>query len=101
MKDLRRSILMLTLLTGLCAALAVMALRAAAQSVMTRPPAVAAPSAASADASPAPATSTAPPTSPPAATPPASASGPIRDEPDIAPDKKESADNNISFPVDI
>ena len=109
MQHLRRSTLLI-LLTAACAALGTVALRAAAQSVMTGARAAAAPSTASADASPAPATSTAPapappaatppPSAPPAAPPPASAAG-IHDEPEIAPDKKESADNNISFPVDI
>jgi hypothetical protein len=30
-----------------------------------------------------------------------SASGPVQDDPVIAPDPHESADNNVSFPVDI
>jgi len=27
--------------------------------------------------------------------------GPIHDDPTVAPDKRQSADNNVSFPVDI
>jgi hypothetical protein len=37
------------------------------------------------------------PVPPPAAAPPAS----IADDPTVAPDPHESADNNVSFPVDI
>jgi hypothetical protein len=88
----------LALLIALCAALAVTTLRAAAQSVMTGPrtspglatvtPAAQAP-AAHAPAAPAPAT-----------TAPATPAGAIQDA-TVAPDKRQSADNNVSFPVDI
>ena len=37
----------------------------------------------------------------PAPVPLAVPSGPIADDPTIAPDPHESADNNVSFPVDI
>ena len=86
------------LLIALCAALAVATLRAAAQSVMTGPrtspglatvtPAAQAP-AAHAPAAPAPVT-----------TAPATPAGAIQDA-TVAPDKRQSADNNVSFPVDI
>ena len=69
----------LALLIALCAALAVATLRAAAQSVMPGP--------------------RAPQGVPPAA--PATPAGAIHDDPTVAPDKRQSADNNISFPVDI
>ena len=88
----------LALLIALCAALAVATVRAAAQSVMTGPrtspglatvtPAAQAP-AAHAPAAPAPAT-----------TAPATPAGAIQDA-TVAPDKRQSADNNVSFPVDI
>jgi len=88
----------LALLIALCAALAVATLRAAAQSVMTGPrtppglatvaPAAQAP-AAQAPAAPAPVT-----------TAPATPAGAIQDA-TVAPDKRQSADNNVSFPVDI
>jgi hypothetical protein len=88
----------LALLIALCAALAVATLRAAAQSVMTGPrtspglatvtPAAQAPGA-HAPAAPAPAT-----------TAPATPAGAIQDA-TVAPDKRQSADNNVSFPVDI
>jgi hypothetical protein len=85
----------LALLIALCAALSVATLRAAAQSVMTGPRtpqglATAAP-ASQAPASQAPNT--------PA--PPATPAGAIHDDPTVAPDKRQSADNNVSFPVDI
>ena len=86
------------LLIALCAALAVATLRAAAQSVMTGPrtspglatvtPAAQAP-AAHAPAAPAPVTIA-----------PATPAGAIQDA-TVAPDKRQSADNNVSFPVDI
>jgi hypothetical protein len=74
----------LTLLIVLCAALAVATLRAAAQSVMTGP-AIQAPPA------------------PPDQTPDSAApvTGAIHDDATVAPDKRQSADNNVSFPVDI
>ena len=83
----------LALLVALCAALAVATLRAAAQSVMSGPRtppglATAAP-AAQAPATPAPVTT--------APAPPAGATQDAR----VAPDKRQSADNNVSFPVDI
>jgi nucleoid-associated protein YgaU len=83
----------LAVLIALCAALAVATLRAAAQSVMTGPRtppglATAAP-AAQAPAAPAPVT-----------TAPATPAGAIQDA-TVAPDKRQSADNNVSFPVDI
>jgi hypothetical protein len=67
----------LALLIALCAALAVATLRAAAQSVMTGAPPDQAPNT------------------------PAPVTGAIHDDPTVAPDKRQSADNNISFPVDI
>ena len=83
----------LALLIALCAALAVATLHAAAQSVMTgphTPPGLTtvAP-AAQAPAAPAPVT-----------TAPATPAGAIQDA-TVAPDKRQSADNNVSFPVDI
>jgi len=79
MKNLPRSTWILALLIALCAALAGATLRAAAQSVMTGP--------------------RAPQGVPPAA--PATPAGAIHDDPTVAPDKRQSADNNVSFPVDI
>jgi 5'-nucleotidase/UDP-sugar diphosphatase len=89
----------LALLIALCAALAVATLRAAAQSVMTgprTPPGLAtvAP-AGQAPASQAPA-GQAPATPAPVTTAPATPAGAT-----VAPDKRQSADNNVSFPVDI
>jgi len=83
----------LALLIALCAALAGATLRAAAQSVMAgprTPPGLAtvAP-AAQAPAAPAPVT-----------TAPATPVGATQDA-TVAPDKRQSADNNVSFPVDI
>ena len=72
----------LALLAALCAAVGVATLRAAAQSVMTGPRTP-------------PGLGTAAPA--PAAPSPASA---IHDA-TVAPDKRQSADNNVSFPVDI
>ena len=73
----------LALLITLCAALAVATLRAAAQSVMTGPRAQPPPAAAApADA-------------------PRSGQAPSDQHPTPAPDSRGSADNNVSFPVDI
>jgi hypothetical protein len=88
----------LAVLIALCAALAVATLRAAAQSVMTgprTPPGLAtvAPPA-QAPASQAPATPA------PVTTAPATPAGASQDA-TVAPDKRQSADNNVSFPVDI
>jgi len=103
----------LALVAALCAAVGVATLRAAAQSVMTgprTPPGLgtAAPaSQAHADQGPAsqppasPAPTTQAPKNPapaPAAPSPASA---IHDDATVAPDKRQSADNNVSFPIDI
>lgn len=74
----------LTLLIALCAALTVATLRAAAQSVMTGPAIQAPP---------------APPDQAPDT--PAPVTGAIHDDATVAPDKRQSADNNVSFPVDI
>ncbi len=83
----------LALLIALCAALAGATLRAAAQSVMTgprTPPGLATVTpAAQAPAAPAPVT-----------TAPATPAGATQDA-TVAPDKRQSADNNVSFPVDI
>ena len=99
MKKLPRSNWILALLIALCAALAVATLRAAAQSVMTGPrapqdfatamPAIQAPAIQATQAPP----DQAPNTPAPA--------GAIHDDPTVAPDKRQSADNNVSFPVDI
>jgi len=70
-KKLLRSTWILAVLIALCAALAGATLRAAAQSVMTGPRTLATPACA------------------------------IHDDPTVAPDKRQSADNNVSFPVDI
>ena len=80
----------LALLIALCAALAVATLRAAAQSVMTGPRAPQD-------------FATAVPAAPPDQAPntPAPVSGATHDDPTVAPDKRQSADNNVSFPVDI
>ena len=72
----------LALLAALCAAVGVATLRAAVQSVMTGPRTP-------------PGLGTAAPA--PAAPSPASA---IHDA-TVAPDKRQSADNNVSFPIDI
>jgi hypothetical protein len=87
------------LLIALCAALAVATLRAAAQSLMTGPRTPQA-LATEAPASQAPA-SQAPNTPAPATPAPATPAGAIHDDPTVAPDKRQSADNNVSFPVDI
>jgi len=86
----------LTLLIALCAALTVATLRAAAQSVMTGP-AIQAPPAPPDQAPDTPAPVTPAPVTPAPATP----AGAIHDDPTVAPDKRQSADNNVSFPVDI
>jgi len=80
----------LALLIALCAALAVATLRAAAQSVMTGPRAPQDFATAVPAASPDQAPNTAAPVT-----------GAIHDDPTVAPDKRQSADNNVSFPVDI
>ena len=93
----------LALLIALCAVVAVATLRAAAQSVMTGPRtppglATAAPAnQAPTDQAP---THPAPKNPAPATAAPAPASA-IHDDPTVAPDKRQSADNNVSFPVDI
>jgi hypothetical protein len=94
MKNLPRPTWILALLIALCAALAGATLRAAAQSVMTGPRtpqgvATAAPT-------------DQPPNAPAPVTPaPVTPAGAIHDDPTVAPDKRQSADNNVSFPVDI
>jgi pyruvate dehydrogenase E2 component (dihydrolipoamide acetyltransferase) len=93
----------LALLIPLCAALAVATLRAAAQSVMTGPRtlpglATVAP-AGQAPASQVPA-GQAPAAPAPVTTAPAAPAGPNQGA-TVAPDKRQSADNNVSFPVDI
>ncbi len=81
------------LLAVLCAAVALMALRADAQPPSgQRPAATAVPA-----APPAPTTSAAP-TTPAVPAPPADQ---IPDDPTVAPDPSQKADNNVSFPVDI
>jgi hypothetical protein len=80
MKNLLRSTWILALLIALCAALAGATLRAAAQSVMSGPRA---------------------PQGVPTAAPATTPAGAIHDDPTLAPDKRQSADNNVSFPVDI
>ncbi|TLY69368.1 MAG: hypothetical protein E6K35_03520 [Gammaproteobacteria bacterium] len=83
----------LALLLALCATVAVATLRAAAQSVMTgprTPPGLA-------TAAPA---SQAPDTRIPVTAAPATPGDAIHDA-TVAPDKRQSADNNVSFPVDI
>jgi hypothetical protein len=87
------------LLIALCAALAVATLRAAAQSLMIGPRTPQG-LATEAPASQAPA-SQAPNTPAPATPAPATPAGAIHDDPTVAPDKRQSADNNVSFPVDI
>jgi len=77
----------LALLVALCAALAVATLRAAAQSVMIGPRSAP--------------TNQAPNTPAPVTPAPATPAGAIHDDPTVAPDKRQSADNNVSFPVDI
>jgi hypothetical protein len=103
-KKLARPYWILALLIALSAVLGAAALRAAARSLMAPPAAVqaaeaspAAPAAAPAPAPPAPAT----PGTPAKSAPPATPAGVIRDDPTVAPDKGQSADNNVSFPVDI
>jgi hypothetical protein len=88
MKNLARSTWILALLIALCAALAGATLRAAAQSVMTGPrtPQGVAPAV---------------PATRPVTPAPATPAGAIHDDPTVAPDKRQSADNNVSFPVDI
>ena len=90
---------LLAVLIALCAALAAATLRAAAQSVMTgsrTPQGLAA----AAPASQAP-TSQAPNPPAPVTVKPATPAGAIHDDPTVAPDRRQSADNNVSFPVDI
>jgi len=112
-RTLSRPYLTLTVLIALAAALGAAGLRAAAQSVMAQPPAPlraaqAAPSASSPEqtsstppaSSPAPAPSDATPAAPSRSARP-TAPPAIRDDPTVAPDKGQSADNNVSFPVDI
>jgi hypothetical protein len=41
------------------------------------------------------------PAAPPAALPPLPDAGTIKDDPTVAPDPKQSADNNVSLPADI
>jgi hypothetical protein len=94
----------LALLIAICAAVAGATLRAAAQSVMTGPRtpqglATVAP-AGQAPASQAPA-SHAQATPAPVTAAPATPAGAIHDDATVAPDKRQSADNNVSFPVDI
>jgi hypothetical protein len=92
MKKFVRSEWIVAALVALCGLAAVATLRATAQQVPVpqgTPPAATAP----ARDSPAPA---APPASKPPATPPAN-----REDATVAPDKGQSADNNVSFPVDI
>jgi hypothetical protein len=43
----------------------------------------------------------APPAATPAALPPLPDAGTIKDDPTVAPDPKQSADNNVSLPADI
>ena len=109
MKKLARSKLLVTVLVAVCALLAVVTLRATAQQLMTGPKRSLAQqeSAPDAPANPPAAPTTPPPQSTPA-TPPAPApkppagSGGIRlDDATVAPDKGQSADNNVSFPTDI
>ena len=95
---------LLAVLVALCAALAAATLRAAAQSVMTgsrtsQGLAAAAP-ANQAPTNQAP-TSQAPNPPAPVTVKPATPAGAIHDDPTVAPDKRQSADNNVSFPVDI
>ena len=90
---------LLAVLVALCAALAAATLRAAAQSVMTgsrTPQGLAA----AAPASQAP-TSQAPNPPAPVTVKPATPAGAMHDDPTVAPDRRQSADNNVSFPVDI
>ncbi len=90
---------LLAVLVALCAALAAATLRAAAQSVMTgsrTPQGLAA----AAPASQAP-TSQAPNPPAPVTVKPATPAGAIHDDPTVAPDRRQSADNNASIPVDI
>jgi hypothetical protein len=86
----------LALLIALSAALAVATLRAAAQSVMTGPRAPQD----FATAVPAAPPDQAPNTPAPVTPAPATPAGAIQDA-TAAPDKRQSADNNVSFPVDI
>jgi hypothetical protein len=90
---------LLTVLISAGAVLAVVTLRAAAHSLMHGPqPAAAAPLApADTPAPPAPA----PQAPAPAVPPPPPPAAEIRDDPTIAPDKRQSADNNVSLPTDI
>jgi hypothetical protein len=67
----------LAALIALCAVVTVATLRAAAQSVMTAVPVA------------------------PTNQAPATPAGAIHDDATVAPDKRQSADNNVSFPVDI
>jgi hypothetical protein len=97
MKRLPRSTWILAVLIALCAALAVATLRAAAQSVMSGPRAPQDFATAVPAAPPDQAPSTPVPVTPAPATP----AGAIHDDATVAPDKRQSADNNVSFPVDI
>jgi hypothetical protein len=103
MIQLPRSNWMLVILMVLAAALGAATLRAVAQSVMTGPPAQQPPAAAApADAPPgAAAPSDRGAGNPPSSTQPPSKAPPSGQGPARAPDTHGSADNNVSFPVDI
>ena len=114
MKSIRllRSKWTLTLLVVLVAAVGAATLRAAAQSVMTGPPAPQPQTAPTAPAdAPRPSDQAKPPSDqakppsdqapPPAAPAPTPRPGAGRDNAKAAPEIRGSADNNVSFPVDI
>ena len=93
MKRFVRAELLVALVCTLCAVLAVASLRAAAQggAAPASSPAADAPAAPPPDTTP-----------PPPAAPPGKGTGGIRmDDATVAPDKGQSADNNVSFPTDI
>jgi|GEM_PF-1716378 len=101
MKKFARSNWIAAVLVALCGVLAVATLRATAQQSKNGPPATSSSNAPAADV---PAPGTPPSNTPtPAAPAPATATpaGAIHDDPTVAPDKRQSADNNVSFPVDI
>ena len=84
---MRKLIAVLTSVIGLSSGAAILIARAADQRPPTTAPVAAKP--------------TAPKSAPPGAPQVPEESATIRDDPTIAPDPKQSADNNISFPNDI
>jgi hypothetical protein len=105
MKRFVRSEWIVAALVALCGLAAVATLRATAQQLSAppgAPPSAASPATpAGAPAREVPAPAAPPANTPPASPPPAGAAPANREDATVAPDKGQSADNNVSFPVDI